>query len=122
MRVFSLRAGLRVNLFVISQKGRGWSCGRRERSGIDDGIRLGGNIDGLRRRMTVENEVDSDRQYEQSHTGGCNAEVEDFATTARFQMFDCLSYLLTATGVFTVLLESGEEVGKIIVLHLLLTF
>ena len=62
MRVFYLRARLRVNLFVISQKGRGWSCGRSERSGIDDGIRLGGNIDRLRRGMTVDNEVDSDGQ------------------------------------------------------------
>ena len=57
-----LRARLRFNLFVISQKGRGWSRGRRERSGFDDGIRFGGDIDGLRRGMTVENEVDSDGQ------------------------------------------------------------
>ncbi len=55
--------------------------------------------------MAVEKEVDSNGQYEQCRTGGCDAEVEYFATSVSLQLLDCLGYLLPASCVFAFLLQ-----------------
>lgn len=112
-----LKLGLRFNLLVMSQKGsRGIFYNRLRDNGI------GGLSDKrLRRRRAVEEEVETKRDYQQEKAGGSYGEIEDSATMLSLQMLDCVGYLLLAASVFSILLESREEVGKIKVVHLLLT-
>lgn len=115
-----LKMGLRFNLLVMSQKGRRVRRGIFYNRLMDNGI--GGLGDKrLRRRLAVEEEVETERDNQQEKAGGSYGEIEDSATMLSLQMLDCVGYLLLASSVFSILLESREEVGKIKVVHLLLT-